>query len=955
MIPGDGNDSSEGGAGDDQINGYLQADGSWVHWSSSGRQQASGGDGNDFIYGGSSDDLLEGDAGNDFLVGADGHDVLRGGPGNDTLRGQAGDDTLDGGDGRDYLSGGDGNDTYYVRNNHQSIYDSAGTDTVYLLADFVKVPSNIETVEVAEGVMRLPYWIDALLSDTTAGSRVLDLLGPDKTYAYAFPSALPAYDTKSKDANGWTAFNTTQQQRAQSALSYIASVVDLQFVQTPQANALNTLSFSNNTQSNTTGYAMGPSDLPGGSDLFFDNSSATPNNATFADATHASLTLMHEIGHALGLKHPFSAPDANGNVEDPPYLTGSENATAWSVMSYSSNSDQYHLQYSPLDIAALQYLYGPSRTARTGDDTYRVSETEPNFIWDGAGSDTLTAADCSKSCTLDLRPGYWGFVGTAKADQITAPGQITVNFGSTIESLVGSPFGDHLHGNEVDNRIEGGAGDDSLEGGAGIDTAVYRSAFALASIRKTSTGYVVSTPADGTDTLADMEYAQFADQTLALATLDSSTTAVPVSTNPVTPIPTPAPEPAPTLPTAPPPASEPITPTSPTTTPPASPPSPTVAVPATPASGTGVLPPVGSTLVTLTPMVQVSADLTLLRPGDVATLVFCVSAASASLSASDIVVSGGVLSDFSVSGGTYKVVITPFAGSSAPLVVGVSSSSSVEGSGTSPSSTANTLSISRAPLHPVSGTPSADRLLESPADDAVVGGEGVDTLVLSGPKADYKITYQRVSYNPELSGGFVQDTVSGRDGRDSFVGIEKLQFSDGTFDLLNPPPTEPAVYGQARSMLFDPAYYLLAQPALNKTVTVDSAFSHYLASGAALGYKPNAWFDAAYYENRWPDLQAAHLDNATLFLHYNLYGVWEGRSAGGSFDQFDGQRYLQQWPDVAAYVDANLPAFLGSRSNGAIAHYMIYGSGEGRQAYTQAGTVVSTEVVIEPGLVGVAQ
>lgn len=622
LIPGDGNDSSEGGAGDDQINGYLQADGSWVHWSSSGRQQASGGDGNDFIYGGSSDDLLEGDAGNDFLVGADGHDVLRGGPGNDTLRGQAGDDTLDGGDGRDYLSGGDGNDTYYVRNNHQSIYDSAGTDTVYLLADFVKVPSNIETVEVAEGVMRLPYWIDALLSDTTAGSRVLDLLGPDKTYAYAFPSALPAYDTKSKDANGWTAFNTTQQQRAQSALSYIASVVDLQFVQTPQANALNTLSFSNNTQSNTTGYAMGPSDLPGGSDLFFDNSSATP---------------------------------------------------------------------------------------------------------------------------------------------------------------------------------------------------------------------------------------------------------------------------------------------------------------------------------------------TLLRPGDVATLVFSVSAASESLSASDIVVSGGVLSDFTVSGGTYKAVITPFAGSSAPLVVGVSSSSSVEGSGTSPSSTANTLSISRAPLHPVSGTPSADRLLESPADDAVVGGEGVDTLVLSGPKADYKITYQRVSYNPELSGGFVQDTVSGRDGRDSFVGIEKLQFSDGTFDLLNPPPTEPAVYGQARSMLFDPAYYLLAQPALNKTVTVDSAFSHYLASGAALGYKPNAWFDAAYYENRWPDLQAAHLDNATLFLHYNLYGVWEGRSAGGSFDQFDGQRYLQQWPDVAAYVDANLPAFLGSRSNGAIAHYMIYGSGEGRQAYTQAGTVVSTEVVIEPGLVGVAQ
>ncbi len=41
-----------------------------------------------------------------------------------------------------------------------------------------------------------------------------------------------------------------------------------------------------------------------------------------------------------------------------------------------------------------------------------------------------------------------------------------------------------------------------------------------------------------------------------------------------------------------------------------------------------------------------------------------------------------------------------------------------------------------------------------------------------------------------------------------------------------------------------------------------------------------ARFDADHYRNRWDDLRALALDDATLFLHYNLYGVWEGRSAG---------------------------------------------------------------------------
>jgi hypothetical protein len=131
---------------------------------------------------------------------------------------------------------------------------------------------------------------------------------------------------------------------------------------------------------------------------------------------------------------------------------------------------------------------------------------------------------------------------------------------------------------------------------------------------------------------------------------------------------------------------------------------------------------------------------------------------------------------------------------------------------------------------------------------------------------------------------------------------------------------------------------------------MQTAFNHYLSTGAPLGFQPNAWFDPVFYAARWPDLKNAQLDAATLFQHYNLYGVWEGRSASAVWDQYDGARYLASNPDVAAYVDSNLSAFLGSRINGALAHYLIYGADEGRIAFTTQGVAIEAAVVI--GAVG---
>ncbi len=241
----------------------------------------------------------------------------------------------------------------------------------------------------------------------------------------------------------------------------------------------------------------------------------------------------------------------------------------------------------------------------------------------------------------------------------------------------------------------------------------------------------------------------------------------------------------------------------------------------------------------------------------------------------------------------------------------------------------------------VMGTALNDTLNGTGGNDILDGGAGIDAVIFSGTVFNYFI-----SYNRALGTATITDHRAGGDGTDTLISIEKLQFADKTFDLVNPARTETPNYGKTSSFLFDAAYYLLKNPELVPTVSLATAYDNYKTVGAAAGDAPNSWFDPVYYANKWADLKALNLDAATLFMHYNLYGVWEGRSAGPSFDTYDGNRYLIDNPDVAAYVDAYVADFLGSRSNGAIAHYVIYGAAEGRHAYDLTGHLIDQAMLI---------
>jgi len=91
-------------------------------------------------------------------------------------------------------------------------------------------------------------------------------------------------------------------------------------------------------------------------------------------------------------------------------------------------------------------------------------------------------------------------------------------------SIVGTNGDDHLQGKDGDDFIFGGQGDDQIDGGKGIDTTVYSGSYAdyAISFKGTGNDKVTVTDSvagrDGSDSLKKVEYLQFADATVNVAT-----------------------------------------------------------------------------------------------------------------------------------------------------------------------------------------------------------------------------------------------------------------------------------------------------------------------------------------------------------------------------------------------------------------------------------------------------
>lgn len=272
-----------------------------------------------------------------------------------------------------------------------------------------------------------------------------------------------------------------------------------------------------------------------------------PATTAFSPGGHDYYTLLHEIGHALGLKHSF---ETEGEFLP---LEASYESDRYTVMSYTS-SEAAGFRYTNLpdnlysetvikpttpmlyDVRAIQYLYGANADYRSADDIWRF-ESSGNLmtIWDGGGNDTIDLSDQLIAANLTLEAGKFSDIGQRQMSYHgvleAATDNVAIAFGVEIENAIGSAFNDTLLGNSLNNRLTGGGGNDLLDGGEGDDAAVFIGNRADYQLKSSKDGLTVQ-GADGLDVLKNIETLVFDDEELLVADLDLP------STDPVTPLPT---------------------------------------------------------------------------------------------------------------------------------------------------------------------------------------------------------------------------------------------------------------------------------------------------------------------------------------------------------------------------------------------------------------------------------
>lgn len=224
-------------------------------------------------------------------------------------------------------------------------------------------------------------------------------------------------------------------------------------------------------------------------DVWINSNSTRIKNGSYDLGSVNFETLLHEVGHALGLKHPVHQDVGGG--DEPPYFTSSKwNSTRYTVMSYRrllGATGPAPIGPMLLDIAAIQRLYGANASTNASDNTYGFSSINGwpiQAIWDaGGGNDTIDGSNQSRELHIDLNPGgesySRGFFGS-RVEEIHIAFQPLLADGTPdplyafnfIENAIGGSGNDTVIGNDGDNRLEGRDGADTLRGGLGDDVLI---------------------------------------------------------------------------------------------------------------------------------------------------------------------------------------------------------------------------------------------------------------------------------------------------------------------------------------------------------------------------------------------------------------------------------------------------------------------------------------------------
>ena len=410
---------------------------------------------------------------------------------------------------------------------------------------------NVESATVTSPTNSIPTSTTGLSTDSNTNALLYQIkwggtTGTGTSLSYSFPwmSSVSAVFSGYRGGaysylNEPTAathygFNSTQQTAARSAMQTWANVANVSFTEVADSSTnVGDIRFGFTSADRADwGWAGIPnSSFANAGDVWVSTTGTGASDAVWSANSWNYMSLIHEMGHALGLKHPF---------EGTPVLPAALDSKLYTVMAYNIPTHSLYTSDANLpatiiapetpmvlDIAAIQYLYGANTTYHTGNDTYLFSPTRPfmQTIWDAGGTDTVSASTFTLPCLIDLNQGHYSSLKfPPPADYISfqlydGTENLAIAYGCVIENATGGSASDTLIGNSSNNTFFGGGGNDSIDGGTGTDTASFSGNRANYTVAKTASGWTISSVGslgEGTDTLANVERLKFADSTVAL-------------------------------------------------------------------------------------------------------------------------------------------------------------------------------------------------------------------------------------------------------------------------------------------------------------------------------------------------------------------------------------------------------------------------------------------------------
>lgn len=360
-------------------------------------------------------------------------------------------------------------------------------------------------------------------------------LGSPVQVTYSFMSAAPQYGgTNEGTDTGFQPFNEAQKAAVRQIMGQLSLELGITLIEKADStNDYGQIRFGNNYQETSTGYSWLPyQEGDRGGDVWID---VTPENSTYpvnpnlrdlSPGSEGYGTLLHEIGHALGLKHPGDYNAGSGGSGLPGnYLDAAEDNETYTVMSYTAPAGgQQRDWFGMYDLLALKTLYG-SRNYNAGDTVYSYTDATGRLLKivdDGSGFDTIDISGVSSAGNrvVDMRPGSFSSIGV-KANGLTAEQNLSIDFSTIVEKFIGTNHagGDIVVGNDANNVFVLGLGNDTADGGAGIDLVQLVGHRASYTGSGTGGGAIqvrtLGSSAD-TKTLSNIERLAFADSKLAL-------------------------------------------------------------------------------------------------------------------------------------------------------------------------------------------------------------------------------------------------------------------------------------------------------------------------------------------------------------------------------------------------------------------------------------------------------